>query len=107
MTGVSNIAEIVTTIIKTGEQHYGLYIHMNTVSAEVDTLEEVLSVSSRVITRLNHAKNTGKFQADGLLTGLQAAVSGKAKAGRETRTELVLVKAALEEALLPLQVRVM
>jgi len=103
VTGVSDIAEIVTTIIKTGEQHYNLYMHMNTVSAEVDTLEEVLAAASGLISRLKGTKASGEKQADSLLSGLQAQVQGRTKATDSTRVQLVLAKAALEEVYLPIQ----
>lgn len=104
VTGVSDIAEIVTTIIKTGEQHYNLYMHMNTVSAEVDTLEEILATAGELTGKLKVTKASGQKQADQLLAGLHKKVSERTNATDNTRAKLILAKAALEEVYIPIQV---
>ena len=104
VTGVSDITEIVTTIIKTGEQHYNLYMHMNTVSAEVDTLEEILASARDLISKLQVTKASGQKQADELLAGLHKKVGEQTKATDSTRAQLILAKAALEEVYIPIQV---
>lgn len=51
-TGIARIAEIVTAFIKSEDQQYALYTHVNDLTAEIDALEEGLTRSRRMIRML-------------------------------------------------------
>lgn len=61
--GLVDLHSVVTGIIKTTEQQASLYSHMNTLQAEIDSLEEALRFAARSMTRQRSLRDTTEQQA--------------------------------------------
>ena len=73
--GIMDLQDIVTSIIKTREQHSSLYSHMNTLLAEIDVLEEVLGNAKSSIDHQREARESGKRKALQIKADLKTQVS--------------------------------
>ena len=59
-TGISNIEEIVTTFIKAEEQNYSLFNYVNTLTTELDHLNEANENIKKAIERIEERAQLSK-----------------------------------------------
>ena len=105
VTGMSEIRELVTTIIKTGEQHYALYQHMNKVNSEVDEIEEGLGGVRRVVGRLKDAHQSGEVVGAEILKELRGKRDGAVRKAEERKRTIAAVRESVEYAFVHANVR--
>lgn len=72
--GILELNDIVTSIIKTREQQTSLHSHMNALLAEIDVLEEVLSAARTSITHNREMRESGKRKAIDIKADLRSKV---------------------------------
>jgi len=102
-TGISGIREMATAFIKSEEQKYELYTHVNSVTAEMDALEENLHRCGHLMKSLESTSGSSEAAAASLLhsaelqhKSLLGSIQGKAEAWQQVQT-------ALSDAMLPAQ----
>lgn len=84
--GLADLQSVVTGIIKTNEQHASLYSHMNTLLAEIDSLEDTLRRARGTMGRQRMLREVSEQQAQqikeeliGQTEALTFSVAGKEK----------------------------
>ena len=78
-TGISNIEEIVTTFIKAEEQNYSLFNYVNTLTTELDHLNEANENIKKAIERIEERAQLSKEEKLNLEISLKDEVKYEVK----------------------------
>lgn len=92
ITGIERLDDIVTSIVKTTEQHTSLYSHMNKLVAEIDSLEEVVTAAKRSIARQKETRESGQLTATTLKMDLEREVRVRSESVEQKGKHLAAIR---------------
>lgn len=102
-TGISGVTEMTTAFIKSEEQKYELYTHVNSFNAEIDALEDNLHRCARLMKSLESSSGSSEAAAAALLHSSEQQSKSLLGCLQSKAEALQQVQTALGDAMLPAQ----
>ena len=102
-TGIFGIREIVTVFIKSEEQKYELYNQVNSLTSEIDSVEDSLKRSALLIAGLQGSSSTSETSARKLKSDISSRSQSLQDKMALRAEQLAALKSGLYDALTPVQ----